>query len=442
MMAGSICRLRERFPEHPAVCELGSQTLTVGIDGEDIKTVPEFYKFLGFSQYESIDFDGKGTISLDLNKPHGWLEIGSQFDLVTNNGTGEHIFNQQAVFETCHNLCKQNGHMLHVLPWINWRNHGFYNFHPSLFRDLAEANGYEIVSIFAGNRDGMVTHEGIEFGEDKNPTPTDQNIMLVCCLKKLGNNEFQVPIQEKYRARPDMERVSVLESSPDKYGDPFPHLIGRLDEDYIKELEENFPDPQVIVAGRKEKSNILLQRSAVDLIQDGGYWADFAQMHTSKAFLQDIIRAFGEDLSIYPQLRSYALEAGVRFRDDKNFSLDCQLAINTPCKERSRVRGPHIDDPKQLYAGLVYFGAGELILYRWKGKREFIGREGMIKRAEAPDEAVEEVKRLKCERGTVLFFLNTSDSLHGVEYRDDKDYRKYINIIGEVPEPLFELKDG
>ena len=45
-------------------------------------------------------------------------------DLVINNGTGEHVFNQHALFLNFHNLTKINGIMLNILPFIDWINHG------------------------------------------------------------------------------------------------------------------------------------------------------------------------------------------------------------------------------------------------------------------------------------------------------------------------------
>ena len=42
--------------------------------------------------------------------------------------------------------------MLHILPFIDWINHGFYNFNPIFFADLAASNEYEIVKMSFANR--------------------------------------------------------------------------------------------------------------------------------------------------------------------------------------------------------------------------------------------------------------------------------------------------
>ena len=58
-----------------------------------------------------------------------------------------------ALFLNFHNLTKVNGIMLNILPFIDWINHGFYNFNPIFFADLAASNNYEI-KISLANRDG------------------------------------------------------------------------------------------------------------------------------------------------------------------------------------------------------------------------------------------------------------------------------------------------
>ena len=82
MMGSTIARIRKLLPQIPTVIELGSQTLKLQVkDQPDIQAVPEFYS------YDSIDFNNQETINRDLNKQ---IELDQTYDLVTNNGTGEH----------------------------------------------------------------------------------------------------------------------------------------------------------------------------------------------------------------------------------------------------------------------------------------------------------------------------------------------------------------
>jgi hypothetical protein len=114
--------------------------------------VATFFKALGFSSYQAIDVNSVyGSMIMDLNvdirETYGFNKV---YDFVTNNGTGEHVFNQYAVFKNMHQLTNVGGVLLFVLPFYNWMNHGFFNFNPLLFTDLAAANDYEVLRLGVG----------------------------------------------------------------------------------------------------------------------------------------------------------------------------------------------------------------------------------------------------------------------------------------------------
>lgn len=185
LMMKLVAALLDELPPNPTVIELGNQTFDPTISGSltaaedrmfplvldyldrrgksfDRKRLVEltkmsveeqkphtatYYRALGFSDYTAIDVNSKyGSLIMDLNSDlRSTYDFENTYDLVTNNGTGEHIFNQCAVFKNMHDLVKVGGVLLFVLPFYNWMNHGFFNFNPVLFADLAEANRYEIV---------------------------------------------------------------------------------------------------------------------------------------------------------------------------------------------------------------------------------------------------------------------------------------------------------
>ena len=187
LMTKLVAYLIEDLPKAPSVMELGNQTFDPTLSGQltesDDLTLPRvieflkrrsipfdkarldelcrmspveakphtasYFKALGFSSYTAIDVNSVyGSLIMDLNvdlkDTYGFSDT---FDLVTNNGTGEHIFNQYSVFKNMHQLTKVGGVQLIVLPFYNWMNHGFFNFNPLLFADMATANGYEIIRI-------------------------------------------------------------------------------------------------------------------------------------------------------------------------------------------------------------------------------------------------------------------------------------------------------
>ena len=164
--------------------------------------------FLGSHSYKAIDLDGVDdcVYKLDLNEP---TNLDQQFDVVCNFGTAEHVFNVYQVFKTIHDLTKPGGWMLHGLPFQGWIDHGFFNFQPTLFFDLAETNGYvpsimfyaelsppRIISI--NNR--AKVHELAEKGD------IGKNAMLFVALRKRsGKNPFRAPIQGYYARKLDEE---------------------------------------------------------------------------------------------------------------------------------------------------------------------------------------------------------------------------------------------
>ena len=73
-----------------------------------------YYQALGFTRYEAIDVNARyGSLIMDLNvdlrETYGFAQT---YDLCTNNGTGEHVFNQAAVFRNMHHLIQPGGVLL------------------------------------------------------------------------------------------------------------------------------------------------------------------------------------------------------------------------------------------------------------------------------------------------------------------------------------------
>jgi SAM-dependent methyltransferase len=169
-MAEAIRKLP--LPKGFHVIELGSQVLTWEIKKLSARLL---YEEMGCTRYESIDANGAGTIVHDLNLP--LPDIGT-FDLVTDFGTGEHIFDQAQVWRTVHSLTKVGGYIGVIRPEQGYPGHCFYRTDECLFRDIAAANKYEIVSLYP-----MRANRG-------------NNIFLFYHRVKSG--EFRIPQQGRY----------------------------------------------------------------------------------------------------------------------------------------------------------------------------------------------------------------------------------------------------
>lgn len=202
---------------NPSVCDLGNQRLknesarTALFRRKNINktctTTKQFYLALGFERYLAIDVNTeKDAVAMDLNMDIvSHYNFEEKFNLVTNNGTGEHIFNQLAVFRNTHNITKVGGFMIHVLPFYRWVDHGFYNFHPNLFFCLANQNNYKMHGVWIGtsNASQLVKLEH-KLSRDKgyrgryNLDSWQRDPMVAAIMQKVDDKEFEMPQQHVY----------------------------------------------------------------------------------------------------------------------------------------------------------------------------------------------------------------------------------------------------
>lgn len=129
-----------RLPERFSVCELGDQWMS-GLPKPLLAA--EWFTALGCGRYASIDGNGRGTITHDLNRSIAL----DPFDLVTDFGTGEHIFDQAQVWRTLHDLTKPGGFIVFDRPSQGYTTHCYYLVDECLFRDVAAANRYDVMSL-------------------------------------------------------------------------------------------------------------------------------------------------------------------------------------------------------------------------------------------------------------------------------------------------------
>lgn len=102
------------------------------------------YELLGASQYNCLDLNGElGSISHDMNLPFDNKLYYGKYDLVSDHGCNEHIFNVAEAYRTMHRLCKPNGILVNIQSV--WRGNGYYCFDESFFEGIAAANKYRIL---------------------------------------------------------------------------------------------------------------------------------------------------------------------------------------------------------------------------------------------------------------------------------------------------------
>ena len=251
-----------------------------------------------------------------------------------------------------------------------------------------------------------------------------------------------------------MNSVLTAAGRPRVVSEPFPHVVieNAFDDDLCMELLEQFPPLEVVAQGAELGSNTRFSLPAhlaleSDAVSDA--WKQVVQAHVSPQFLADLIDAFGHDIrASYPAFEAEfgqldSLRAGLRQVDsfeNADVLLDAQISMNTPVTGRpTSVRSSHLDDPDKLFAGLFYLRhpdddstGGDLEISRYRSRRR--GFRGPL----VYNHFVEPVRTVRYERGTLVLFLNTPDSLHGVTARSRTDVPRYfMNIVAVVKKPLF-----
>jgi hypothetical protein len=256
--------------------------------------------------------------------------------------------------------------------------------------------------------------------------------------------------------------ISVLQRATraDVRRDPFPHIVieKALPDQLVEALIEEYPSLEVMDVDPSE-SNTRWSYPAEFVAGSPAIsetWKQVIAYHASPAFFHELVDVFGaEILRAYPQ-RFQSLEqltgsrVGIREKDsfaDHDFLLDAQISGNTAVREESSVKTTHVDSNRKLFSGLFYLRhpeddsiGGDLTiarfkpgLSRWEWRRRFDG-------VFVPEELVEAVKTVRYERNTLVIFLNTLDSMHGVTVREPTPHlRLFMNLVCEVHEPLFDV---
>jgi len=179
-------------------------------------------------------------------------------------------------------------------------------------------------------------------------------------------------------------------------------------------------------------------------------WRAFIQYHVSQEFWSDIWRVFGEAiLALYPRLEPtatwqliprYAETVG---KNDRTVIADCQIGINTPVTTVSRVRGPHIDNPQEVFACMLYMRpvedcsvGGDLVLYKHRNEEiVFSGK------AELSDTDVVEIGAVPYRANQSISWINSLSAIHGVSPRQaGAPCRLFVSICVEYPRRIFHIQ--
>jgi hypothetical protein len=160
-------------------------------------------------EYTAYDiFQGYKTTIFDLNKSDVLPQHRGYFDLVINCGTTEHVVNQVNSFRVIHDATRVEGLIYHALPMVGYMDHGYFNYNPRIFFDLAQANEYSILSynisgpgavesvyskvVVPYNEHGVEDLAALKERWEGSKIP---NGGIQILLKKTGDRPFRVPFE-------------------------------------------------------------------------------------------------------------------------------------------------------------------------------------------------------------------------------------------------------
>ena len=167
------------------------------------------YKMLGAPHYDCFDLNEEhGAIKHDLNHPIADTSLYGKYDLVTDHGSCEHVFNIAEAYRTMHRLCKPGGFL--VISQALWGGNGYFLYDKPFFEGIAAANGYRIIFdsyVICLNRTTMGN------SQEQFHVPLSSGLLqaidlgnvdeigVYAVLEKTSDDEFQFPYQGNYLAQ-------------------------------------------------------------------------------------------------------------------------------------------------------------------------------------------------------------------------------------------------
>ena len=174
-------------------------------------------------------------------------------------------------------------------------------------------------------------------------------------------------------------------------------------------------------------------------------WQQFVDFHTSRLYKDQVIEAMAPGLQRrYPELLDKYFKIDVSLRHHgkprTTAAMEVQFVMNSADTEK--IRTPHLDQGRELFACLFYMKrpddastGGDLLIYE-KASPEFEFLPGRI----APVDKIRPVARVPYAANNLVIFLNSLDSIHGVNPRENAQVlRRYVNIDCHIAEKLFRL---
>ena len=259
---------------------------------------------------------------------------------------------------------------------------------------------------------------------------------------------------------------SLLQKKPKVITDPYPHIIieDALPWDLYEELEKTFPEEQVLNTIPFDKG--ICYRMKSDILVHPTFqpdvWRKFSEYHTSAEWFREVYELFKPWLShpkvtdLLPNLEDNVCARGwrgfkeikevvltssgrkKRVRNPKNILTDCQVVMHNPSLEIQTTRTPHIDNPLEMFAGLLYMPykddtstGGEFQIHSTKNNITKVDMKGG--REIYPEDVGPVHTTVPYKKNTFVMFCNANpNTVHSVSKRINPTmHRRSVNIIAE-----------
>jgi hypothetical protein len=246
---------------------------------------------------------------------------------------------------------------------------------------------------------------------------------------------------------------SLLQKKLTVQADPYPHVVieDALPWDLYEQLEREWPEQQLL-ATQPHDNGICYRLKADSMLRPGlvsEAWRKFTEYHTSVKFYNEVKNVFKDYITDLPNVENSLSPRGWDKGNDM-IGTDCQTVMHSPIDFSSRT--PHIDNPREIYAGLLYMPypkddstGGEFQIHRAVGEIKRVnkngGREVEIKNQGSI------VKSVPYKRNTfVIFCNNSSASVHSVSKRENATlHRRSVNVIAEynrvAKKSMFDIEE-
>jgi hypothetical protein len=212
-----------------------------------------------------------------------------------------------------------------------------------------------------------------------------------------------------------------------------------------QELEATFPEQWMLERIQRLDAGSPTRRLKVaEALQWGDLapiWVDFLRFHTSPDYLRDVVRLFEPQLvaALGSEQLHQLWQGSVtprRIGPRGDLVTDCQFVLNEPVGAEATTQPAHVDNPKEIYAGLLYMrkpedraGGGDFTVHRLE---QPIRRLDKARGRQLPSALHTPVRTIPYRPNTFCLFLNVFGAVHSVTPRlQPIERRRSINIIGE-----------